>query len=366
MSLYTGKPIERQTTPLYLFFDEAQKAPDFFDQIKLYYDTFTDRLRFLLSGSGALELHSRSAETFAGRIEMTRLYSFSLKEILQSRLRLPTFPSLIIDLLQNHFDPSRWQEWQASLLPHSAELQRLVETTLLWGCLPEVILSEDDHQRWRYLTNYRITYLERDIRSLAQVGSLEDFARVLDTILLQIANLIDKTKIGREVGISHNTVRKYISILEQTFVLEQLRPYVGSLRRRMVKTPKVFFFDNGFSTVVNQIDTLALLKMSGRIGASYENLCFNELIKTVTNTIYPPNIFFWRTAGGVEVDFVLKQGEILLPLEVKYTAEANPGMVKGLRYFKQAYPEQVDRMLVIYAGPLRIEGDIIFLPLWMI
>jgi predicted AAA+ superfamily ATPase len=229
-----------------------------------------------------------------------------------------------------------------------------------------VILSEDDDQRWRYLTNYRITYLERDIRSLTQVGSLEDFARVLDTILLQVANLIDKTKIAREAGISHNTVRKYISILEQTFVLEQLRPYTGSLRRRMVKTPKVFFFDNGFSTVVNQIDTLTRLKMSGRIGAAYENLCLNEMIKTVTNTMSPPDIFFWRTVGGAEVDFVLKRGELLLPLEVKYAAEASPGMVKGLRHFKQAYPGRVDRLLVIYTGPLRIEGDTIFLPLWMI
>ena len=123
VNLYTGKPIERHPTPLYFFLDEVQKAPDIFNQIKLYYDTFPNQIRFLLSGSGALELHSRSAETFAGRIERTRLYPFSLKELLQDRFSNKPLPSLINDILQHRFDPLQWQEWQAARVAYNDFIQ---------------------------------------------------------------------------------------------------------------------------------------------------------------------------------------------------------------------------------------------------
>jgi len=132
------------------------------------------------------------------------------------------------------------------------------------------------------LQQYRQTYLERDIRRLAHLGNLEDFSHLLDLLILQMGNLLDKTRLASDLGISQNTVKKYLGILEQTFLLERIKPYIGNVRKRLVKSPKTYFFDIGFFGQVSGLGTFEVLETSGKIGAVFENLCFNEIRKAIT------------------------------------------------------------------------------------
>ena len=366
IELFSGKLIVENSKSIYLFLDEVQKYPEYFDQIKLYYDTYRSKLQFILSGSAALEIGYRTAETFAGRSQQNYLFPFSLKEICSNYFTDIELPSLLNQLSNNKFQPKHLREVYSLLLPHNNKLISLLKKILISGLLPEPFLADDEQQAFEYLRQYRITYLERDIRSLAQVGNLEDFSRLLNLIILQIGNLLTKSRFASDVGIAQNTVTKYLSILEQTFVLEHIRTYSGRIRKRLVKSPKIFFFDVGFFSLLSGLRSLEILKVSGKLGAMFENLCYNEIRKTVSAAACPSNIYFWRTASGAEVDFVIETGDLLIPVEVKFSNSYGSSDLKNLIRFKNDYPKKVDKMIFIYNGPLKFEGDIILVPIWFI
>jgi len=366
IELFSGKSIAENHATIYLFLDEVQKYPDYFDQIKFYYDTYGSKLQFILSGSAALEIGSRTVETFAGRSRHNYLFPFSLKEIVSHNFPGIKLPSLLCYLLNNQFHPDNFRESYSHLLPISHKLTSLLQKILISGLLPEPFLAKEAGEAIEYLRQYRLTYLERDIRSLTQVGNLEDFSRLLNLVILQIGNLLVKSRFASDVGITQNTVSKYLSILEQTFVLEQMRPYTAHIRKRLVRSPKLYFFDVGFFSLVSGLKSYEVLKTAGKLGAVFENLCFNEIKKNISAAIPSSNIFFWRTAGGAEVDFVIENHDHLIPIEVKFSSSYGPSDLKNLLRFKQDYPQQVNRMIFIYNGPVKMDGDIIFVPVWLI
>lgn len=366
IELFSGKSINENPASIFLFLDEIQKYPEYFDQIKLYYDTYRSKLRFLLSGSAALEIGSRTAETFAGRAQQNHLFPFSLKEIVTHHFSNIKLPSLIRLLLNKQFQQTDLRESYSHLLPNNSRLNSILQRILIQGLLPEPFLSIDDHQAFDYLHQYRMSYLERDIRSLSQVGNLEDFSRMLNLIILQMANLLTKSRIASDVGIAQNTIAKYISILEQTFILERIRPYTGQIRKRLVKSPKIFFFDVGFFGLVSGLRSFDLLKSSGKLGAVFENLCYNEIRKIIGIAAPSSNVFFWRTAAGAEVDFVIEKGDLLIPVEVKFSNSYGRVDLKNLLRFKNDYSQKVDKMIFIYNGPTKFEDDVIFIPLWLL
>lgn len=366
VELFSGKALAEHSAPIYLFLDEVQKFPAYFDQLKLYYDTFRPKLRLILSGSAALEIGSQTAETFAGRLQQTRLFPFSVKEIIHHQFPELPLPSVLQQLSEDNFVEQELRKIQADSLSLQPKIRLLLRRALVNGLLPEVYLAENEARKLDYVRQYRMTYLERDIRSLAQVGNLEEFTHLLDLLILQIGSLLDKTRLASDLGIAQNTVRKYIGILEQTFLLEQVRPYVGHIRKRLVKSPKTYFFDVGFFGPVSGLNTYELLEKNGKIGAVFENLCLNELRKTISVGGQFPTIHFWRTPAGAEVDFVIETKRHLIPIEVKLSESCGQMDVKNLLKFKADYANQVRDMILLYNGVFKYSDNIIFLPLWML
>ena len=366
IELFSGKSLAEHSAPVYLFLDEVQKFPTYFDQIKLYHDTFRPGLRFILSGSAALEIGSHAAETFAGRLQQMRIFPFSAKEIFHHHFSELRLPSVLTQLLEESFDESALRQLQADLLPLQSQLRSMWRKMITAGLLPEVYLTNEEAQKLDYLRQYRITYLERDIRSLAQVGNLEEFGRLLNLLILQIGNLLNKTGLSNDLGMAQNTVRKYLSILEQTFLLEQIGPYTGHTRKQVVKSSKIFFFDVGFHGLVSGLATYELLENSGKIGAVFENLCLNEIRKALSLTAQSPEIRFWRTPTGAEVDFVIETGAHLIPIEVKRSEGYVQADLKNLLKFKEANFQKVKNMVLIYNGPFKYQEGVVFLPFWLI
>jgi hypothetical protein len=366
VELFSGKPIAENPRSIYLFLDEVQKYPEYFDQIKLYFDAYRSKLQFILSGSAALEIGFKTAETFAGRAQQNYLFPFSLKEIIWHDYPEIKLPSLIAELLSNQFQPNYFRESYVDLLPIHQQLIALIQKILVAGLLPEPFLASTPQQALEYLRQYRLTYLERDIRSLAQVGNLEDFSRLLNLTILQIGNLLVKSRFASDIGIAQNTVGKYLSLLEQTFVLQQVQPYTPHIRKRLVKTPKIYLFDVGLFSLTSGLASSTVLETSGKLGPVFENLCFNEFHKILGNETSPPNIYFWRTASGAEVDFVIENGNQLIPVEVKFSNTYGGSDLKNLLKFKQDHPKIVNKMICVYNGPLKIDEDFIFIPLWLI
>jgi predicted AAA+ superfamily ATPase len=152
--------------------------------------------------------------------------------------------------------------------------------------------------------------------------------------------------------------------LEQTFLLEQIEPYTGHVRKNLIKSPKIFFFDSGFFGLVSGLTSYEVLVNSGKIGPIFENFCLNEIRKAMSLTAQFPEFHFWRTSGGAEVDFVIKTDSHLIPVEVKLSDSYGQSDLKNLLKFKAAYPKKVDKMVLIYNGPFQQRGDIVFVPIW--
>ena len=246
------------------------------------------------------------------------------------------------------------------------EIREFYETAMVWGWLPEVHLAQDNEVRLNFLGNYRATYLEKDIMGFTQVGSAEEYSKVLDIVISQLSNILDITRISRETGLSINTVRKYINILVQTFVLKKISPYTGSIRKRLVRRPKIYLFDNGPYTFLTQVENLEQFRSTGKIGALFENYCLNEISKSILSLPAPPDIHFWRTSTGLEVDFVAEHKGYLMPIEVKYKERLNEQDLKSLYKFSEIFKDRIKKALVIYTGDFKEQDEIIYLPVWMI
>jgi hypothetical protein len=284
--------------------DEIQKQPGLLDAVKLLADRKRGH-RFLLLGSSQILLLQRVRETLAGRATLLELWPLALVE----RVEDPTVPLSGLDLL--------WREGEDALetLRHmsiSAEEVRRrrarAEDHRRWGGYPALeALPEDDRKVW--LRDFRRTYLERDLADLGRVADLDQFALAQNLLAARTAHLLSYSEVARELGVAVNTVRRYLRFLEISYQVALVRPLLPTVTARLVKSPKLYWTDPGLARVLadgNLAD-----------GPLFETAVLAELVRWRSWQDDPPELHYYRTPAGREIDFVLHAGSRLLALEVK-------------------------------------------------
>ena len=359
---FTGLDLPSDPGPFHLYLDEVQKHPRTIERVKIYHDLWKNRVFFTLSGSSGLDLLREAGESLAGRVHIARMYPFSMAEILDHR-GIPHGPDFLLrDLMQQNVDMRVLEEAERQMLPFFSEVKTAFERALVFGLMPEAFLAQGGEITW--LHDFRRTYLERDIRSLANVGNLEAFSAVLDSATASTGGLLDRTRISRETGVALSTVRKYLSILQETFVLDLIPPFSRSLRARVTRSPRLYPFDPGLLTLQTGVADLGVLERTGLVGRHVETLALAELRKACATLLPEVRVHHWRTPGGAEVDFILEHAGRLLPVEVR--AASSPESVRTANLRRFLHDHGIDRGLVLYTGPVAEAGDILFLPLWML
>jgi uncharacterized protein len=326
--------LEAYAPPVIL--DEVQYAPDLLPYIKERIDQRRSRRgQYLLTGSQNLLLIARVTETLAGRAAMLRLLPLSQREALGYAGR-----------------PLPWEKGGKETLPRGSSL-RTLWTGMLRGGYPELVAEpERDVALWH--TSYIQTYLERDVRSLRQVGDLTSFQGFLRALAARSGQLLSLTDLSRDLGVAVNTAKAWLSVLEATFQVLVLRPYFANVGKRLVKTPKVYFTDPG------TLCHLAGLKdpehaASGPMGgAIFETAVLMEIVKTLTHRGTDPHVYFWRTSIGVEVDIVVETDTRLIPIEAKLSATPRPAMADAIRRFREDLGKVVGQGYVVHPGKLRL------------
>ena len=356
-----GKRLFEVKEKTYFFIDEVQKVPEFFEVLKIVYDRFKGKIKFVISGSASLEVTSRVSGVLAGRVDYYRLNPFALGEI-----REIPHDSILLDLIEGKLEVEDLANLQSQLLPHHTEFFLQIKNALIYGLLPEVVLCENEEGKRRYLRNYRISYLEKDIRTLEQIGNLEEYIKVMDSIILNIGGILKISDISRQVGAAVNTVRKYLSILEETYVIQKLNCYHKNPKRRIIKSPKILLFDNGLYSLSTGIYSLPQYENTGLVGRLFENLVINEILKHIFIRGSQINTYFWRTSSGAEVDLVLERGGEIFAVEIKYKKEVDRKDISHLRKFASDYSDSIKSLFLIYNGLFRIVEDVICLPVWMV
>ena len=319
-----------------VIFDEVHYAPDLLPYIKEKIDADRSRKgQYLLTGSQNLLLAQNVTESLAGRAAMLRLLPLSRREAeRRPQYALP------------------WERERQST-PDSARGFGELWKGFLRGGFPELAAQpERDVSLWH--ASYIQTYLERDVRSLRQVGDLTQYQNFLRVLAARSAQLLRLTDVARDLGVAVNTVKAWLSVLEATYQVIVLRPYFANVGKRLVKTPKVYFTDVGTLCYLVGLKDPEHAASGPMGGALLETAALSEIVRALTHRGIDPQVYFWRTLAGLEVDFVVDTGAGLVPIEVKSSATPRSGMANAIGMFQGDLDGVARPGYVVHPGDVRV------------
>lgn len=293
--------------------DEAQRCPALFSYLQTRVDAEKKMGQFVLTGSQQFGLLSNITQSLAGRVGMVQLLPFSLQEMQRGELAI------------HDLDDLMWR-----------------------GMYPPVHDRQLAPEQW--FANYLVTYVERDVRQLIEVQNLSLFQRFIKLCAARCGQLLNLSSLASDCGVSHNTVRAWISVLEASYVVFLLQPHHQNFGKRLVKTPKLYFVDTGLAAFLLGIRDPQHLSIHSARGALFENFVISELLKRRYNEGLPSNLFFWRNNAGDEVDLVIEQGEQLIPVEIKSGQTFSSDFLAGLQKWMRLAGETCLAPRLVYGG----------------
>lgn len=306
--------------PENVILDEVQYAPELFSLLKLAIDKQRRNGQFLLSGSQAFELMQNVSETLAGRVAILKLSGLSLREIEQNDFALPFIPSAAY-LQQREQCPLKVDAlWQ----------------TIHQGYMPRLYQQETD---WHtYYASYVATYIERDVRHIANVSSSLDFTRFMVAIAARSGELLNYNKVAQDVGVSVDTIKRWVNILQTSGIIYLLQPYANNHLKRAIKTPKVYMLDTGLMAWLTKWLTPETIQQGAKSGQFFETFVVSEIIKSFYHQGKEPPLYFYRDNDQKEIDLIIEDGRILYPIEIKSTANPTKKMAKAFDVLRNHLP----------------------------
>lgn len=320
--------------------DEVQLAPALLRAVKLEVDRRRRPGRFLLTGSANLLRMRTVGESLAGRSAWVELGPLTWSETL-SRPLPGTFDAA--------FAARDAAGFVGGLTAPARDHAARARERAVAGGMPAT-LGMNAAARRAWYEGYRQTFLERDLRQLAAIENLPEFARLLSLASLRSASLLNKSALGAEAGLAHPTLRRYLGILEVSYQFYELPPYHANLGRRLVKTPKLYAADAGWLAHLGGIESWEEAVSLGRAGQILETWAVGELRALGRLSARPATICFWRTGAGREVDLVLERGARIVAIEIKASGTVTHGDTLGLRELREALGRRFRLGVVAYLG----------------
>lgn len=314
-----------------LTLDEVQRSPDLLLAVKRAVDENRQPGRFLLTGSANLLLLQQISESLAGRAVYLTLWPLTRSEQ-AGEAGCGKWAAL--------FDS--WEEAWPEILGGEAVRESWQDLCRRGGYpIPSHLLS-DPEARTLWLAGYTQTYLERDLRDLSAVSSLVDFRRLMRAVCLRLGNLVDQTDLARDVGLSQSTVHRHLQLLEASYQLVRVPAFAVNRTKRLVKAPKMYWCDTALG--------MHLAGETEPRGAHLENLVLSDLLAWRHSQVEQPELLYWRTSAGDEVDFVIEWRGRLMPIEVKSSARPRLADARGIQIFRQEYGAQATAGLLLHDG----------------
>jgi predicted AAA+ superfamily ATPase len=289
-------------------FDEAQRVPALFSYLQQILDESLTNGLFIITGSNNFLLQESISQSLAGRVAYLTLLPLTLEEI--------------------------------------GTQHTTCNELLVRGAYPGLYKEAIDPNTW--YANYIRTYIERDVRLLKNINNLLTFERFVRLCAGRVGQLLNMQSLAIEVGVDAKTINTWMGILEMTFVAFRLQPYHKNFNKRLVKMPKLYFYDTGLAAALLGIENSQQLELNSFRSALFENFVILDLIKQRFNQAKASNLFFWRDSAGNELDILIDQTERLIPVEIKSGQTVTPAFFKGLNYWQKLTGEEGG--YVIYGG----------------
>ena len=293
-------------------FDEIQNVPELFSYLQGIIDE-NSAIKFVLSGSQNFLLLEKVNQTLAGRTGILKLLPFSTDELKDS----------------NHWNENPLEFVFKGMYP------RIYDR----GIPPELFYSD-----------YIQTYVERDVRSIKNIGNLSSFSRFLSLCAGRIGQLLNIDSLASDVGIASNTAKEWLSILEASYIIYTLKPHHKNFNKRLVKRPKLYFYDTGLACNLLQINSVNELDMHFAKGNLFENFILTELLKKRFNNAKTSNLYFWRDHHGKEIDCIIEKANSLIPIEIKSSKTYQKEHFKHMNYWNKLSDNSKENSYLVYAG----------------
>ena len=278
-----------------IILDEIQYVPELFSYLKMIIDENRDITgKWILTGSQQFGLMKDISDSLAGRIVVLSLLPFSYSEIKKFK-------------------------------------DRTIKEYLWKGSYPEVTIKPNIRDHW--LSSYIQTYLERDVRQIVAVESLTQFQNFIAICASIHSQELNLSKISNNCGIAIPSVKRWLSILETSFIIFKLIPYSTNLKKRLVKSPKIYFYDSAIVAYLTKHQSENDLFNGAMAGAFFEGLIVSEVVKIMNSNKNKFNLYFWRTRDGMEIDLILENANEIIPIEIKKTATPSIFHAKHLERF---------------------------------
>lgn len=293
--------------------DEVQYAPELFSYIQAKVDETGRNGEYILSGSQNFLLMEKISQSLAGRVAVFHLLPFSLEEL------KPT----------SHFTGHLYDY-------------------ILTGGYPRIYDQQIDLKL--FFPSYVQTFVERDVRQLVNVGDLQQFQLFIRICAGRVGQLFNQSAISNEVGLTHSTAKRWLSILQTSFIAYTLPPYFRNFNKRLTKTPKMYFYDTGLACYLLGIRTVEELETHYARGALFENFVINEIMKFFQNRGENQPLYYWRDKTGHEVDLLVDIGGKMYPFEIKSGSTIQSAFFKNLSFFNRIAENDPELSTIIYGG----------------
>jgi len=293
--------------------DEIQRAPEILSYLQTHVDMDGRMGLFLLTGSQHFGLMSNITQSLAGRTAFIELLPFAISE-----------------------------------LKHAGIQPEDLDTALFTGGYPPIYDRGLSPRIW--FPAYVTAYAERDVRQILQVKELDTFQRFLRLCAGRSAQILNLSSLATDCGITHNTAKAWISVLEASYILFRLPPHHTNFRKRLVKSPKIYFYDTGLLCWLLGIQEPSQLAAHPLRGPIFESLIISELMKARINNLENACLYFWRDSNGNEIDLIVDYGSILMPIEIKSGKTLNRDFFSGLERWTAMAGDYASAPTLIYGG----------------
>jgi predicted AAA+ superfamily ATPase len=297
----------------YCIFDEVQRVPQLFSYLQTIVDDSKIMGQFILSGSQNFLLINNITQSLAGRVALFKLFPFDFNEL------------KAVNMLQNDYIKA-----------------------MIKGFYPAIY--DRDIPAGSFYSNYIQTYVERDITELINIRDIRTFRTFLSLCASRAGQLLNLNSLANDCGITQPTAKAWISVLESSYILFLLQPYHKNFDKRVIKSPKLYFYDTGLLCHLLKIKDENQVKFNSYKGHLFENIIVSEYVKQNYHQNLMKEFWFWRDSAGHEVDLILQEDDLLDVIEIKATATISQDLFKGLLYFENLAKDNVRGKTLVYSG----------------
>jgi len=292
--------------------DEIQRTPDLFSYLQGIVDE-KKNVQFVLTGSQNFQLLQGITQSLAGRTMLLKLLPFSLSELGKAGIEFNNYEDVIFK-----------------------------------GLYPGIYDRKIGPQF--FYPSYIGTYIEKDVRQIKNIENLNNFTRFLQLCAGRTGQILNMNSLAVDAGISTNTAKSWLSVLEASYIIYFLQPFYKNFNKRIVKSPKIYFFDTGLVCSLIGIENELQVRNYHSKGALFENLMINEFLKNRLNNGLTPRLYFWQNKTKQEVDLIVEQGGDITAYEIKSSMTMNHQYFSNLRYWQNLSGESTDKLNVIFGG----------------